>query len=38
MERSVFKRELARHKNEIDASIEFLKKGFSDLKKSNYEF
>lgn len=38
MERSAFKKELARHKNQIDASIEFLQKGFEDLQKRNYEF
>lgn len=38
MERSEFKRELERHKNQIDASIKFLQKGFEDLNKRNYEF
>jgi len=38
MERSEFKTELKRHKNQIDASIQFLQKGFEDLNKRNYEF
>lgn len=38
MERSEFKKELARHKNQIDASIKFLHQGFDDLQKRNYEF
>jgi len=38
MERSDFKKELARHKNQIDASIAFLQEGFEDLQKRNYEF
>lgn len=38
MDRSEFKKELERHKNQIDASIKFLQKGFEDLNKRNYEF
>ena len=38
MERSEFKRELERHKNQIDASIRFLQEGFGNLNKRNYEF
>jgi len=38
MNRQEFKRELERHKNQIDASIKFLQKGFQDLQNSNYEF
>ncbi|MEQ8906318.1 hypothetical protein [Ekhidna sp.] len=38
MERSEFKKELSRHKNQIDASIKFLQQGFEDLQKRNYEF
>lgn len=38
MDRSDFKKELERHKNQIDASIRFLQKGFEDLNKRNYEF
>ena len=38
MERSEFKRELERHKNQIDASIRFLQEGFENLNKRNYEF
>ncbi|MEQ9098201.1 MAG: hypothetical protein RIF36_23865 [Imperialibacter sp.] len=38
MDRSEFKRELERHKNQIDASIKFLQQGFEDLNKRNYEF
>lgn len=38
MERSEFKRELERHKSQIDASFKFLQKGFEDLNKRNYEF
>ncbi len=38
MDRSEFKRELEKHKNQIDASIKFLQKGFEDLNKRNYEF
>ena len=38
MNRQEFKRKLNRHKNQIDASIRYLQKGFEDLQKSNYEF
>ena len=38
MDRKEFKKELNRHKNQIDASIKFLQKGFEDLNKRNYEF
>lgn len=38
MERLEFKKELERHKVQINASLEFLKKGFEDLNKKNYEF
>ena len=38
MDRPEFKRELERHKNQIDASIKFLQQGFEDLNKRNYEF
>lgn len=38
MDRIEFKRELERHKNQIDASIKFLQKGFEDLNQRNYEF
>ncbi len=38
MEKMEFKTELARHKNQIDASIKFLQQGFEDLNKRNYEF
>ncbi|MEQ6122054.1 hypothetical protein [Reichenbachiella sp. MALMAid0571] len=38
MDRTEFKRELERHKNQIDASIKFLQKGFEELNQRNYEF
>ncbi|CAD5252221.1 MULTISPECIES: hypothetical protein [unclassified Imperialibacter] len=38
MDRSEFKRELERHKKQIDASIKLLQQGFEDLNKRNYEF
>ncbi|MEQ9376789.1 MAG: hypothetical protein RIG68_16490 [Imperialibacter sp.] len=38
MDRSEFKRELERHKNQIDASFKFLQQGFEDLSKHNHEF
>ena len=38
MHRTEFKRELARHKSQIDASIKFLQEGFENLQKKNYEF
>ncbi|WOK07551.1 hypothetical protein RT717_02810 [Imperialibacter roseus] len=38
MDRTEFKQELERHKNQIDASIKFLQQGFEDLNKHNYEF
>lgn len=38
MVRIEFKRELERHKNQIDASIKFLQKGFEKLNQRNYEF
>ena len=38
MNRSEFTRELERHKNQIDASIAFIQRGFEDLNKRNYEF
>lgn len=33
-----YKKELERHKNQIDASIKFLQEGFENLNKRNYEF
>jgi hypothetical protein len=38
MDRKEFKRELERHKNQIDDSIKFLQQGFEDLSRRNYEF
>ena len=38
MDKAEFKRELERHKNQIDASIKFLQDGFENLNKRNYEF
>ncbi|MEQ8880087.1 MAG: hypothetical protein RLO17_19165 [Cyclobacteriaceae bacterium] len=38
MDRKEFKKELERHKNQIDASIQFLQKGFENLSRRNYEF
>ncbi len=38
MDRKDFKKELERHKNQIDASIQFLQKGFENLSRRNYEF
>jgi len=38
MDRKEFKKELERHKNQIDASIQFLQKGFEKLRRRNYEF
>lgn len=38
MKKKEFKKELLRHKNQIDASIKFLQQGFADLQKRNYEF
>ncbi len=38
MDRLEFKRELERHKNQIDSSIKFLQQGFEHLNKRNYEF
>ncbi|MEP5614391.1 MAG: hypothetical protein ABJP45_19220 [Cyclobacteriaceae bacterium] len=38
MNKSEFKKELRRHKNQIDASIKFLQKGFEDLNSRNFEF
>ncbi|MFY0608457.1 MAG: hypothetical protein JXR10_17185 [Cyclobacteriaceae bacterium] len=38
MDRLEFKKQLERHKNQIDASISHLQKGFEDLNKRNYEF
>jgi prefoldin subunit 5 len=38
MDRIEFKRELDRHKNQIDASIKYLQQGFEELNKRNYEF
>lgn len=38
MDRAEFKKELERHKSQIDASIKFLQKGFEDLNQRNYEF
>jgi hypothetical protein len=38
MDRIEFKRELERHKNQIDSSIRFLQQGFEYLNKRNYEF
>jgi len=38
MERREFKKELERHKDQIDASIKFLLEGFQNLNKRNYEF
>jgi len=38
VDKSEFKRELERHKNQIDVSIKFLQEGFENLNKRNYEF
>ncbi len=38
MDRTEFKKELERHKTQIDASIKYLQKGFADLNQRNYEF
>jgi hypothetical protein len=38
MDKGEFKRELERHKNQIDASIKFLQEGFENLNKRKYEF
>ena len=38
MDRQEFKKELERHKSQIEASIKYLQKGFEDLSKRNYEF
>jgi len=38
MDKQEFKTELERHKNHINASFEFLKKGFKDLQKRYFEF
>ena len=38
MDRREFKKELEKHKTQINASIEYLQKGFEDLNKRNYEF
>ena len=38
MDRSEFKRELERHKNQVEASIKFLQDGFENLSKCNHEF
>lgn len=38
MDRKEFKKERERHKNQIDASIRFLQKGFEDLNKRNHKF
>jgi len=38
MNRNDFKKELAKHRTQIEASIEYLQKGFSELNKRNYEF
>jgi hypothetical protein len=38
MDRIEFKRELERHKNQIDSSIKFLQQGFEDLNKRHHEF
>lgn len=38
MDRTEFKRQLERHKTQIDTSIKYLQKGFEDLNHRNYEF
>jgi len=38
MNRREFKSEMERHKDQINASIEYLGKGFEDLNKRNFEF
>jgi hypothetical protein len=38
MDRTEFKKELERHKSQIDANIKYLQKGFEDLNHRNYEF
>ena len=38
MDRTEFKRELEKHKNQIDVSIKFLQKGFEEFNKRNDEF
>lgn len=38
MKKGEFKRELERHKNQIDASIKFFQKGFEELNHRIYEF
>ena len=38
MNKLEFKKKLGRHKNQIDASIQFLQKGFEELNQRNYEF
>jgi len=38
MDRSEFKRQLERHKNQIDASTSHLQSGFEEFHKLNCEF
>lgn len=38
MDRTEFKKELKRHKIQIEASIKFLQKGFENLQTRNFEF
>lgn len=38
MSKLQFKKELRRHKNQIDASTKYLQKGFEELNNRNYEF
>ncbi|MEQ8712007.1 MAG: hypothetical protein RIC80_03265 [Cyclobacteriaceae bacterium] len=38
MDRTEFKKELERHKTQIDESIKYLQKGFAGLNQRNYEF
>lgn len=38
MNKREFKRELDKHKNQIDASIKYLQKGFEDLNRRNFDF
>jgi hypothetical protein len=38
MQRDEFKRELERHKDQIEASLKFLQRGFEYLSKRDYGF
>ncbi|MEQ9297565.1 MAG: hypothetical protein RIF33_03330 [Cyclobacteriaceae bacterium] len=38
MDRTEFKKELERHKTQIDASIKYVQKGFEDLNQRHTEF